>query len=80
MIYTMVRIVDSGGRPQSGIKVSIFVSQFLASGFRPEQYTNTDGEAEFSLDIDNGAELTIYANGQEKISKGPVRADYRVII
>lgn len=80
MKYTTVRVVDSGGRPQSNAKVSIYVHQFMAGGMTEPQYTNANGEANFKLNIDDGAEIGIYVSGNEKISRGSVRSEYKVTI
>ena len=77
MRYVSVRVVDSGGRPQRDVRVGIEVHQFLASGVKTE-YTNSDGVAQFSLDVDDGAEITVYANGNEKVRRGSIRSEYTV--
>jgi hypothetical protein len=80
MKYVSIRVRDSGGRPQAHVRVGIFVSQFAASGAVSDQYTDSDGETNFSLDIDDGAEITVYINGQERVSRGRVRAEYFLTI
>ena len=80
MKYTSVRVVSGGGSPEAGARVSIYVSQFAASGSVDDQYTDSNGEADFSLDIDDGAEITVYVNGQERIGRGAVRSNYTVSI
>lgn len=76
MKYTTVRVVDSGGRPQSGAKVSIYIHQFAAEGMKGPQYTNPDGKADFSLDIDDSAQISVYVNGTEKSGRGSVQSEY----
>ena len=78
MKYVKVRVVNSNGSPQSGSRVAIHVSQFAASGSVPEKYTDSSGEASFSLDIDNSAEITVYVEGKEKVEKGPIRSEYTI--
>lgn len=80
MKYATVRVVDSGGRPQSNAKVSVYVHQFAAEGMKDAQYTNSDGETDFKLDIDDGAQISIYVNGSEKVGRGSVRSEYKVTI
>ena len=73
-----VRVVNSDGRPAQGEKVSVWVYQFAASGAVEPKYTNSDGVAEFDLDIDDSAEISISVDGYEKIGRGSVRGSYRV--
>lgn len=44
------------------------------------EYTNSDGEANFSLDIDDGAEITVYVNGNAKVGRGSVRSEYKITV
>ena len=80
MKYATVRVVDSSGRPQANIKVSVCVHQFTAQGMKDAQFTTSDGETDFQLDIDDYAEISIYVNGSEKIGRGSVRSDYTVTV
>jgi hypothetical protein len=80
MRYVSVRVMESNGRPARDARVSIHVSQFLASGSVPDQNTNSEGLTEFELDVDSGADITIYVNGQEKVSRSSIRSDYKVTI
>ena len=80
MRYVTVRVVDSGGRPQSNIRVAIYVNQFAASGMKDPQYTNSDGETEFALDIDTFAEISVYVDGQERVKRGSVQAMCKIIL
>lgn len=80
MKYTTILVVDSGGRPQSNARVSLEVHQFLAGGMKGPQQTGSDGKADFSLDIDDGAEITVYVNGNEKVRRGSVRSEYKVTV
>ena len=80
MKYVTVRVVGSGGNPQSNAKVSLYISQTFASGMKGPEYTNSDGEVDFDLDIDEGAQVSVYVNGQERVSLGSVKAEYRVIV
>lgn len=80
MKYVTVRVVDSGGRPQSDVKVSIYVHQMLAEGMKGPEYTDASGLTDFDLDIDEHAQISIYVNGNERVPRGSVRADYRVTI
>ena len=80
MKYVTVRVIDSSGRPQSDVRVSLFVYQTLASGMKTPQYTNSKGEANFDLDIDQFAEISVYVKGEERIPRGSVEAEYRIIV
>lgn len=80
MKYITVRVVNSEGRPQYYARVSVYVYQFAAEGMKEAQYTNADGETDFKLDIDDGAQIAIYVNGSEKIERGSVRSEYKVTI
>lgn len=77
MKYVSVRVVDSGGRPLRDSRVGIEVHQFLAGGMKSE-HTNSDGLCEFQLDVDKGAEITIYVDGNLKVSRGSIKSDYKV--
>jgi len=79
MRYVTVRVVDSGGRPRSGVRVALYVYQFAASGMKDPQWTDSNGEADFTLDIDEGAEISVYVDGQERVGRGRVRAEYKVV-
>jgi hypothetical protein len=73
----LVRTYDASGRPASGLRVSLWVYQFLASGSAGEKYTNSNGEVDFDLDIDEGAEISISINGTERSSRATPRGEYR---
>lgn len=74
-----VTVRNSSGNPQRDVRVAIEIHQFLAGGMKTE-YTDSNGEADFSLDIDEHAEITIYVNGNEKVSRGSVESEYYVTI
>jgi hypothetical protein len=78
MRNVLVRVYDSGGRPVSNARIGIEVHQFLAGGVLPYKYTNSNGEAEFDMDIDQSAEITIYVNGTEKVRRGSIQGLYRI--
>lgn len=73
----LVRVFNYEGKPVQSARVTINVYQFLAGG-QKEQYTNSNGEAEFSMDIDDGAEISIGVNGNEKVGRGKVLGNYRL--
>ncbi|HZT43349.1 MAG TPA: hypothetical protein VFA07_14365 [Chthonomonadaceae bacterium] len=50
MRYITVRVVDSGGKPRSNARVSVYVHQFATEGMKDAVYTNSDSEANFQLD------------------------------
>ena len=77
MRNVLVRVFKSDGRPAERERVSIWVYQFAASGGK-EQYTNSNGEAEFNLDMDSGAEISVSVNSKEYFSRGSVKGSYRV--
>jgi hypothetical protein len=74
----LVRVFESDGRPARDARVNIWVYQFAAGGFAGEQYTNSSGEAEFDLDIDDGAEIEVYVNGESKTHRMSVQGSVRV--
>ena len=74
-----VRAADSAGRPQSNIRVSIEVHQAFGGGVKTA-YTNSDGLAEFQLDVDQFAEITVYANDSKKVERGSIKAEYKVVV
>ena len=80
MASIMVRVVGSDGRPRSSERVSVYVYQFGASGMKEAVYTDSDGEADFDLDIDTHGEISIYVNGNEKVGRGSVKSEYRITI
>lgn len=77
MRNVLVRVFKSDGRPAERERVSIWVYQFASGGVK-EQQTNSNGEAEFNLDIDEGAEISVSVNSQEYFSRGSVKGSYRV--
>lgn len=79
MRYVAVRVVNSSGSPVADARVGLEVHQFLAGGVKTE-YTNRDGLAEFELDVDTFAEITVYVNGDEKVRRGSIQAKYTVAI
>ena len=78
--YISVRVVDAGGKPVSQARVTLYVSQTLASGTLPEKYTGSDGLAEFAPDLDESARISISVNGQEKVKSGPIRGEYKITL
>ena len=77
MRNVLVKVVKGDGRPAERERVSIWVYQFAAGGVK-EQQTNSNGEAEFNLDIDEGAEISVNVNSQEYFKRGSVRGSYRI--
>lgn len=77
MRNVLVRIYDGSGKPAQRERVSIWVYQFLAGGVK-EQQTDSNGEAEFNLDIDDGAEISVSVNSKEYFRRGSVKGSYRV--
>ena len=77
MRNVLVRVYDSSGRPAQNARVNVHVYQFLASG-QKEKYADNNGEAEFNLDIDDGAEISIGVNTVERVSRGSVKGSYRI--
>ncbi len=78
MKYVTVRVVDGSGRPQSNAKVAFWVGG-IAGGFLPPQYTNSDGEADFKLN-DSYSEISVSVNDKERVPRGSVRAEYKIVI
>lgn len=78
MRYVTVRVVNSGGRPESNAKVTLWVGG-IAGGFLTPEYTNSDGEADFKLD-DAYSEISISVNDRERVPRASVRADYKIVI
>ena len=77
MRYVSVRVVDSGGRPKRASRVALEVHQFLAGGVKSDD-TDSDGLAQFSLDVDDGAEVTVMVDGNVKVPRGPIKAQYLI--
>jgi len=77
MRNVLIRVFKSDGRPAERERISIWVYQFAAGGVK-EQHTDSNGEAEFNLDIDSGAEISVSVNSKEYISRGSVKGSYRV--
>lgn len=77
MRNVVVQVFDGSGRPAQNERVSIWVYQFLAGGVK-EQQTDSNGEAEFNLDIDSGAEISVNVNSKEYVKRGSVKDGYRV--
>lgn len=68
------------GKPSHGARVSVQIHQFMAGGFTPDQNTDTEGIASFALDIDSGAEITVYVNGQPKTHRGSPHGQYQIYL
>lgn len=80
MRYVTVRVVDGGGRPQSGVKVTIWVYQtFAVTGHIDPQYTDSNGETEFRLD-DGYNEISISVKDHERVKRDKVQAYYKIIL
>ena len=75
MRYVSIRVVDSGGRTKRDVRVALEIHQFLASGIKAEN-TDSNGLAQFSLDVDDGAEVTVMVNGSVKLQRGPIKSEY----
>ncbi len=80
MKHTTILVVDGGGRPQSNARVALEIHQFAAGGMKGPEMTGSDGRADFSLDIDDGAQITVYVDGKEKVGRGRVRSEYKVTV
>lgn len=80
MKYTSIRVVGSGGCPQSNARVTLEIHQFAAGGMKGPQHTDSEGKTDFALDIDDGAKITVYVNGQEKVGRDKVRSQYQITI
>ena len=77
--YITVRVVDSSGRPYYNEKVSVECHRTLATGFVPDQSTDREGVAQFSVD-DNMPEISIFVKGRKVVDRDSVRAQYQVVI
>ncbi len=75
MRYVKVRVVNSDGRTVHYAKVVVWVYQTLASG-AVEKYTDSEGLAQFEMDIDDCAEIEISVNGERRVQKGPVLSEF----
>lgn len=58
MKYVSVRVTDTSGNASINARVGIEVHQFAAGGVETE-YTNGDGIANFNLNVDDYAEITV---------------------
>lgn len=75
MRNVLVRVYDSGGRPVSGVRVA-FGTFGINSGVLPAKYTDSSGQAEFS--VGEYGDISVYVNGREKIGRGPIQGQYRI--
>ena len=73
----LVRVYSPTGTPAQNARVCLWIYQFLASGSK-EGTTNSSGEIEFDLDIDNGAEISINVDGVEYIRRCNIQGVYRI--
>lgn len=73
-----VKVVGSDGSGAQGAEVRVWVYQTLASGALDSKYTDSDGIAEFDLDVDSDAKISISVNDKEKVEKSGIRGSYRV--
>ncbi len=79
MRYVSIRVVDSGGRPKRDVRVALEIHQFLAGGVKA-QNTDSNGLANFSLDVDDGAEVTVMVNGEVRLQRGAIKAEYLIVL
>lgn len=77
MRYTKVRVVGSDGRPLRNTRVGIEIHQFAAGGVVAET-TDSEGLAQFQLNVDTFAEITIYVNGQVRVPRGSIKSEYLI--
>ena len=75
-----VHVKWGNGEHQSNARVALWIYQFVASGMTGAEYTNSNGEAYFRLDVDSGAEVSVYVERQERIIRRPIREDYYVTV
>jgi hypothetical protein len=80
MKHITVKAAYSDGNAASGVRVALEVHQFIAGGMTGAEYTDRNGEAHFSLDIDSGAEISVYANGDLKAGRGSAKSVYYVTV
>lgn len=77
--YMTVRVVDSSGKPRKRARIALYVHEFLAGGFKPDQYTDDEGQVEFKLD--GHAPFTLYVDGKEiKPGKQKPEAYVKIVV
>ena len=79
MRYVTVRVVNSNGSPSHGSRAALEIHQFAAGGMKTA-HTNSEGLAEFELDVDQFAEISVYVDGHEKVKRGSIRSSYTVTV
>lgn len=78
--YVSVRVVDEGGKAVSSATVALYLYQSLASGGAGQKQTNSEGLAEFEVDADSSAEMSVSVNGHERVRRSSIQGEYKIRI
>lgn len=76
--YVTIRVVGRDGRPKKGARVGLYLSRFLASGFKPDAFTDSEGKAEFT--VDETQSITIYVDGKEMLKDHEVESNIKITL
>lgn len=73
----VVRVIASNGNAVQNERVWVHIYDLRASGSK-DQCVDSDGKAEFTLDIESGAEISLSVRGTQFVSRAPARARYQI--
>lgn len=78
MRYITVVVTDASGCPAPQVRVSLFLHQTGASGMTRPEYTDGQGRARFTVDMDTFGQVSVYVAGNERVGRGSPQAEYWV--
>ncbi|MEA2553286.1 MAG: hypothetical protein QOJ65_1462 [Fimbriimonadaceae bacterium] len=76
----VVHILETDGSPKPAADVSLQLHAVVEGVALEPKTTDKDGVAQFSLDMEKYAELTIYVAGHERVSRGPIQDEYYITV
>jgi hypothetical protein len=78
--YVTVRVVNSSGSPVRDVRVNLYPYQFGVPTDHSKSIPTVTVWAEFELDLDQFAEISISVNGTEMSPRGSIRASFKLTV
>ena len=69
--------VHVGGAGE-GVRVALYIHQFMASGMTKTVVTNSQGDAYIEVDTDAGADAEVWVGSEKRVSRSAIKDTYYV--
>jgi|GEM_PF-2466125 hypothetical protein len=76
MRYINVRVLDRSGKPVSQARISIGKFGIDQGVFGDQKYTDSDGLAQFALDLGDYDDICVYVNGEDRTGRTRPKAEF----